>query len=551
MKKRINKYKVKKKASLLHNNNILNFFVIISKVLDNLYFIPLYMIIGEKNGALYGYALTFFLFIISIFSTGIPYAISKVTSEYQTLGYYSEKKQVFNIGRKLSINYGIICFCILYICAPILSNFIMGPLHSPNTANDITYVIRLMSIAILIVPLLTIYRGYFEGNKYINQIKKSQILERLIKIMITIIGGFLGLKVFNLPLEKVVGICILATVIGSFLSYLYLLIFRIKNENISKEKKLMVKKIKITDKQIIKKIIIYSYLFVIIDIIKTSYITVDSITVVKALKPIYGINDSETIMGILSIWANTFNIFIISIALKNILSFIPNLKSSIAIDNKLEINNKINNIFQKIIFFLLPIIVIFSFLSKAIYMLFYGTSEFGSSILSFYIFQTFPIILYIAAITICYELKDYKLIMGSFISGLLLKILINVSLIKDIYNLGLPGYYGPILASILGYFLSLIICLVVLNIKYNINYEKTVNQIFNITGGTIIMLLILFLLKIIIPISLKYRLLNIFIIIIYTTLGSLIYLFCMKKTNTIKNTINLKNKKNYKITINW
>ena len=108
------------------------------------------------------------------------------------------------------------------------------------------------------------------------------------------------------------------------------------------------------------------------------------------------------------------------------------------------------------------------------------------------------------------------------------------SLINQLYSLGLPGYYGSILASILGYGLSFIICLVVLNQKCGVNYEKTLKQGINALCGTVIMVIVLLLVKLIVPISASVRFLNILIIAVYAVIGMAVYFFYMYKTNSVQ-----------------
>jgi O-antigen/teichoic acid export membrane protein len=52
---------------------------------------------------------------MSLSSAGIPLAISKVISEYQTLGYYSAKKRAFVLGKKLAMVMGMFSFILLMI----------------------------------------------------------------------------------------------------------------------------------------------------------------------------------------------------------------------------------------------------------------------------------------------------------------------------------------------------------------------------------------------------------------------------------------------------
>ena len=154
--------------------------------------------------------------------------------------------------------------------------------------------------------------------------------------------------------------------------------------------------------------------------------------------------------------------------------------------------------------------------------------------LSFFVFVALITALFTTAITITQVLRYYKVVFVSLASGLLLKALVNVSLINQLNSLGLPAYYGSILASILGYDLSLIICLVALNRKCGVNYEETAKQLINTLCGTVLMVISLLLLKLIVPISSASRFMNLPIIIVYTVVGGAVYLFYMYKTKSIE-----------------
>ena len=128
--------------------------VIFTKILGILYVIPFHALIGEKGGALYGYAYTVYSVFISLASAGIPLAISKLVSEYQTLGYYNVKKRVFLLARQLAIIFGIICFLIIVIFAPLFAKLILGDITGGNSLEDVVFVLRVIGTAILVVPVL-------------------------------------------------------------------------------------------------------------------------------------------------------------------------------------------------------------------------------------------------------------------------------------------------------------------------------------------------------------------------------------------------------------
>lgn len=533
MKKKRTDKNIMKKNNFVQGAFVATLGIVITKILGILYVIPFYSIIGEKGGALYGYAYSIYLVFMAISSAGIPLAISKLISEYQTLGYYDAKQRAFKIGKQISITLGIICFIILFIFAKPLAVAILGDLKGGNTIEDVTFVIRVISTAILVVPVLSVYRGYFEGHKFITPTAISQVFEQVMRVLVIVIGSFLTLKIFKLSLTTAVGVAVFGATVGSLASYFYLIEKRHKNKQKFEEKELKVKEPKITNKTILKKIAIYAFPLIMIDIFKSLYSMVDTVTVVKALGPIYGTKTAESIMSILSTWGAKFNMIIISIATGMIVSLTPNLTAASVVGNTKDVHRKINQSFQMLLFMIVPMTVGLSFLAKPVYTIFYGASKFGPSVLTFYVFVALITALFTTAITITQVLKYYKVVFLSLFSGLVLKSLINVSLIKELYHLGLPAYYGSILASIIGYTLSLMICLVALHKLCGVNYEETIKQFINTLCGTVLMVIGLLLLKLIVPIASTNRFINIPIVIIYTLVGMIIYFFYMYKTNSI------------------
>ena len=533
-KKRVNKNKdIMKKNNFVQGAFIATLGIVITKILGILYVIPFYAIIGEQGGALYGYAYSIYLVFMAISSAGIPLAISKIISEYQTLGYYNAKQRAFKIGKQIATTLGILCFIILFVFAPQIATAILGDLKGGNTIEDVTFVIRVISTAITVVPVLSIYRGYFEGHKFITPTAISQVFEQVVRVLVIVVGSFLTLKVFKLSLTTAVGVAVFGATVGSFASYFYLIEKRFKNKKKFEEKELNVKEPKITNKQILKKIMIYAFPLIMIDIFKSLYSVVDTVTVVKTLGPIYGTKTAESIMSILSTWAAKFNMIIISISTGMIVSLTPNLTASAVVGNTEDVKKKINQSFQMLIFLILPMTVGLSFLAKPVYTVFYGASKYGPSVLSFYVYVALITALFTTAITITQVLKYYKVVFVSLASGLVLKSLINVSLINQLYNLGLPVYYGSVLASILGYGLSFIICLIALHKKCGVNYEKTIKQTINALCGTVLMVLVLSVVKLVVPISVASRFLNILIIVVYAAIGMITYFIYMKKTHSI------------------
>ena len=531
----MNKNVTMKKNSFINGAMITTIGIIISKILGIIYVVPFHNIIGDDGGALYGYAYTVYLMFMSLASAGIPLAISKIVSEYQTLGYYNAKKRVFVLGKRISLVLGLLSFFVIFLFAPILSKFVIGGVDGGHSISDVTYVIRVISFAVLIVPLLSIYRGYFEGHRFMSPPSISQVIEQITRVLIIVFGSFLSIKFFHTSLKISVGIALFGATIGALFSYFYLFIKKYVNRKKFNEKPRKVNEPIVTDKVIIKKILMYSIPFIAIDFFKSLYGYIDMITVVKGLVNTakYTAKDAEIIYSILSTWAAKFNMIILSISTGIIVSLIPNLTESIIKNNTYEIQKRITKALSILLYLTVPMTLGVSFLSKNIWTVFYGSSEFGPSILGYYIFAGVFMALFTSMIITLQAFKDYKGVFISLISGVLIKLLLNSSLLRGFYTITIPAYYGVITASILGYLTSFVICLVILNRKYNINFESVMKNLTDIICGSILMILILFIIKLIVP-DCTGRFVNIFVILFYSVVGLIIYLLYTTRSKTIK-----------------
>ena len=508
--------------------------IFISKLLGVIYVIPFHAVIGEIGGALYGYAYTIYLFFISISSAGIPLAISKVVSEYQTLENYEAKERAFYLGKRIAMLAGFVSFLFLMIFAPFLANYIIGDLNAGNTVEDVTYVIRIISIAILIVPLLSIYRGYFEGHRFMNPPSISQVIEQIVRITVILIGSYLVLDVFKCSLKDAVGVALLGATVGAFSAYFYLVKKKFENKRkfIGKSRTAL----KVTDKQIIHKILYYAFPLILIDLSKSMYNFVDTFSVVNGLVKYahYSAVDAEVIVSMLSTWGSKFNMIITAIATGIVVSLIPNLTQAIVKKDHEGTQKIINQSIGMCIFLTIPMTLGIAFLSQPIWNLFYGKNIDGFTLLSYYIFTGLFSSIFTICVTIVQVYKDYKTLIISLIGGVLIKVLFNVRLIASFYQMGFPAYYGVITATLFGYLFAIVYCFIHLTFKRRINFESLLNNFVDILCGTILMGVVLLVVKLLIPIDSTSRLINILIIFLYAVIGMIVYFYFTYRTKTIQ-----------------
>ena len=526
-----------KQNSFMQGAFIATFGIIICKVLGILYVIPFHSIIGEQGGALYGYAYNIYTVFLSISQAGIPLAMSKVISEYDTLGYYRTKEKAFRLGKRFLFIVGLICFIVLFAFAEKIGFLIIGNIEGGNTTEDVAFVIRVISTAILIIPLLSVSRGYFQGNKFIAPTSVSQVIEQVTRVLIIVIGSYLMYNVLHLSLRLTVGVAVFAATVGGLASYLYLLYKEKKNKAILLKTDKSVKEPKISNKEIMKKIFMYAVPFVMIDLFRNIYNSIDVMMLVKTLvnRIGYTVNDAESIMSIISTWGLKINMIIIAFVTGIMTSLIPNLTSSYVQNDMVEVENKINKTYQIVLFCTIPMTVGLSILAKPVWTIFYGASKFGPITYQYLVFVALATAIFTSTVTIIQLLKEYKMVFISLLSGLLVKLVFNIPFIIGFNKMGLPAYYGVITATILGFLTSSGISIGFLRVKYKINFESTMKEFLNIIFAVIMMVLALMLLKLAFPFESLGRFKSILYVCGYSILGASIFIIITYFTNTINN----------------
>lgn len=520
-----------KKNSFIEGTIVATLGIIIVKIIGVIYVIPFNAIIGEQGGALYGYGYNIYQLFLSISSAGFPFAISKLTSEYSALGYKKAIKDTYEISKKIISTISIVIFILLFLFAPQIGKLIIGSSTGGNTYEDIAIVIRMVSFAILVVPFLSVTKGFLQGHKYITPYSISQVIEQVVRVIIILVGSYLCVKVFNLPLKYAVGIAVSGAFFGGLFAYIYL---RKKIKKYQKELDLdkNLEKDNISNKEITKKIISYAVPFVIINIIVDIYSITDSILILNTLTGLgYVAEDVEFIASCISTWGSKICMVVNAIAMGMTTSLIPSIVEAYSTKNVANLNKRINEALQMVVYISLPLTIGISILSTPIWTIFYNTNAYGGSILKIIIFGA--MLGNVAMIISCtlQGMNKYKHVYLMNLIGSLTNAILDVPLMILFNKLNLPAYYGASVSSIIGYTTSTLIGLKYINKDKNISYKETIKLIFKSLIPALSMLVVLLIINHFIPLDVYKKFDAIILIIINAIIGGIIYIYLSFKLN--------------------
>lgn len=207
-----------KKQNFIHGAAILTVGVIIMKLLGFIYKIPLGNILGDEGYSMFTSAYSIYFIFFTLATAGLPVALSRLIAEADANGRVKQEEKTFRVALATFAVIGVIFALILFLFPEWLA---AKYLENPDAALSI----KAMAPSILLVCLVSAYRGYCQGNGNMIPTTVDEVLEVLFKV---ISGLILASCLLKAGYGKPVGSAgaILGVSIGSVISLLYMIIYK-------------------------------------------------------------------------------------------------------------------------------------------------------------------------------------------------------------------------------------------------------------------------------------------------------------------------------------
>ena len=148
----------KKKSSkdgFLIQGTILAVAGIITKIIGFVYRIPMLNIMGLQGEGYYEIAFQVYSMALLISSYSLPLAVSKLVSARIAKGQYRNAQQVFKAALLFAFSVGSVIMVVIFFGAGVIAS-IMG-------AKVSLYALRVLAPGLLVVAVMGVFRGYFQG----------------------------------------------------------------------------------------------------------------------------------------------------------------------------------------------------------------------------------------------------------------------------------------------------------------------------------------------------------------------------------------------------
>lgn len=174
----------KRESNFLVQGSILAVASIISRMIGLIYRIPLKSIIGDIGNDYYGTAMEIYSILLLISSYSLPVAVSKLVSARMAKGQRKNAYRIFKGALVFALVSGSAACLVVYFGAGFITTYIV------NTPLSI-FALKVLAPTLLIVALLGVIRGFFQGMGTMMPSAISQLIEQIINAVISVWSAYM------------------------------------------------------------------------------------------------------------------------------------------------------------------------------------------------------------------------------------------------------------------------------------------------------------------------------------------------------------------------
>ncbi|MGM9911973.1 oligosaccharide flippase family protein [Floccifex sp.] len=183
----------------------------IAKLIGIVYAIPFSSILGnEAYMSIYGQAYNIYSYVLMVFTAGFPFAIATLVARYSVL---KDAKSILSV-KKIALLFLSITGFLGMMLLMLLAGKI-APVMVEENIDVMTNTIRLLAIAVFLVPILSAYRGLYQGLKEMEEYAFSQAFEQVFRVGFLLIGSCIVVYALGLDRKYALYISVLSTSVAA------------------------------------------------------------------------------------------------------------------------------------------------------------------------------------------------------------------------------------------------------------------------------------------------------------------------------------------------
>ena len=170
-----------KSTNFIVQGGILAMAGVIARLIGLIYRVPMQRTIGDAGMGYYSAAFQIYSLMLIISSYSLPVAVSKLIAGYTARDEYKNAKRIYNCSMLFACFTGGITCLIVFFCA----DFLAGLIKLPKSA----IALRILAPTLLVVAIMGVMRGFFQGNGSMVPTAASQLVEQIINAIVSVVAA--------------------------------------------------------------------------------------------------------------------------------------------------------------------------------------------------------------------------------------------------------------------------------------------------------------------------------------------------------------------------
>ncbi len=328
----------KKANNFLLHGSILAIASIIVRLIGVLYRVPLTEIIGDEGMGYYSVAFEIYGIALILSSYSIPLAVSKLVVARNAKGEFKNSYKIFKGALLFAFISGTIAALLIFFGAEFFVS------KSPRSALPL----KALAPTILIVAVMGVFRGYYQGIRTMIPTSFSQVLEQIINAFVSVYAAYFLMKSFSASIDIAAYGALGGTIgtgAGALAGLLFLLFVFVIYRPVIKRRSRKDHSENVEDYKTIFKIIIFTTMPVILSTAVYNISGVIDITLFNNILSQKGMSQEET-SSLLGIFANKYRVLTnvpIAIASAVAAAMIPTITAAFTNEEMGDVKDKVQS----------------------------------------------------------------------------------------------------------------------------------------------------------------------------------------------------------------
>ncbi|WP_338488544.1 oligosaccharide flippase family protein [Ruoffia tabacinasalis] len=456
---------------------------VLSRVIGALYVIPWATWLGAEYtqaNVLYSAGYKPYSLMLAIATAGFPSSIAKQMAYYHSLKEYKTADKLFKNSIIIMLLTGVLSGGLLFLIAPILAEN-----TSTTNVEGATMVIRSLSPALLILPAMSLLRGYFQGFNDMKPTAISQIIEQFARVGYLLAATYAIMMIYSGEVTQAVVHSTFAAFIGALGALLYLIFEYIRRLPVAK--RLIAKSannVNLDFKESIKIMVVDSIPFILLGSGIIIAQLIDTYTFGQILESTSALlfTEIEELYGVLSLDVDKLVMIIISLAVALASSLVPVISKKFAQRNIAGTSELVEHITVLFSIVMIPAALGMASIANNIYYLFYPNgSEAGPGLLITASISSIVLGAYTVFSTILQSMNYRRLAVRFLLIGLVVKAILQFPFVA------LFEAHGALVSTAIGFLVSTVLMWIKLSRELDFNYRRLNSSLIKILIASALM----------------------------------------------------------------